>query len=56
MQKVSNSFGIGKSTVSVTAHEVTKAIRVVKTDDYIKLPTTEKDVKELTAKFFEAHA
>ena len=55
MRKVSNSFGIGKSTVSVTVREVTKTISVVMADDYIKLPTTEKDVKELAAKFFEAH-
>ena len=41
MRKVSNSFGIGKSTVSVTVCEVTKTISVVMADDYIKLPTTE---------------
>ena len=54
MRKVSNSFGIGQSTVLVMVREVTKTINVVMEDDYIKLPRTETDVKELAAKFFEA--
>ena len=52
---MSNFFGTGKSTVSVIVREVTKTISVVMADDYIKLPTTERDVKELAAKFFEVY-
>ena len=57
MRKVSNSFGIGQSTVLVMVHEVTKTISVVMADDYIKLPLTNnrERCERVSSKVFLGH-
>jgi len=49
--KVANAFGIGKSTVSETVRRVCKCISIVLGPEYIKLPTSEQDVKQEEAIF-----
>ena len=53
--KVANAFGIGKSTVSETVRRVCKCISIVLGPEYIKLPTSEQDVKQAVSNFYDAH-
>ena len=55
MRKVANTFGIGKSTVSVIIRRVTKAISVHLAPKYIQIPSTEKEVEEMVGQFYEWH-
>ena len=56
MRKVANTFGIGKSTVSVIIRRVTKAISVHLAPKYIQIPSTEKEVEEMVGQFYEWHS
>ena len=53
--KVANGFGIGRSTVSETVRRVSKCISIVLGPEYIKLPTSEQEVKEAVGFFYDAH-
>ena len=53
MQKVANSFGIGKSTVSKVIRRVTQAILKYLGSKYIVLPTNEKT--EEMASIYNSH-
>ena len=52
LHKTANSFGIARSTCSMIVRRVTFAIS---THLYIRLPTTEEDVKTLTENFYKVH-
>ena len=52
LRKTANSFGIARSTCSMIVRRVTFAIS---THLYIRLPTTEEDVKTLTENFYKVH-
>ena len=53
MRKIANSFGIGKSTVSEIIRRVTQVISIQLGSKYIKLPSTEEEVEQQTAIFFQ---
>jgi hypothetical protein len=52
---VGNQFGVAKSTTSKVVRRVAHAISSNLADEYIKLPTSEPEVKELTTRFYQAH-
>ena len=54
-RKVGNAFGVSRSTVSITVRRVTRTISEKLGQKYIKLPTTEKEVLELSSKYLENH-
>ena len=54
-RKVGNAFGVSQSTVSITLRRVTRTISEQLGQKYIKLPTTEKEVLELSSKYLENH-
>ena len=58
-RKVSNAFGLGKSTVSEIVRRVCSVISIVfnrtQVVKYIKLPKTEVEVKEAVEKFYQKH-
>ena len=55
IRKISNAFGLGKSTVSTIIRRVTGAISRNLASKYIKLPCTENEVKESTEIFYSKH-
>jgi hypothetical protein len=55
LRKTGNSFGVAKSTVSKVIRRVANAISTHMADDYIKLPKTSDDLKQLTTRFYQAH-
>ena len=54
-RKTANAFDISRQSVSKVVREVCKAIAIHIGPEYIHLPTTEKDVKDLVARFHLAH-
>ena len=54
-RKTANAFGISRQSVSKVVREVCKAIAIHIGPEYIHLPTTEEDVKDLAARFHLAH-
>ena len=55
MRKVSNSLGIGKSTVSKIGRKVTGIISKQLESKNIKLPKSEEEVKDHAAKFYQKY-
>ena len=55
LRKTANAFGVSRQSVSKVVRQVCKAIAIHIGPDYIHLPTTEEDVKDLVAKFHVAH-
>ena len=55
LRKTANAFGLALSTVSEIVRNVTRGIVTKLGRMYIKLPTTEDAVTELTTKFFHQH-
>ena len=55
MRKVSNSFGIGKRTVSKIVRKVTGIISKQLGSKYIKLPKAEEEVKDHAGKFYQKY-
>lgn len=54
LRKTANAFGLGRSTVSIIIRRVCKALVDIG-PKYIKLPTTEEDVKEKVAGFYDLY-
>ena len=55
LRKTANAFGISRQSVSKVVREVCKGIAIHIGPEYIHLPSTEEDVKDLVAKFHLAH-
>ena len=55
MRKVSNSFGLGKATVSKVIRRVTSVISEELGPKYIVLPKTKGEVEELARKFYNRY-
>ena len=55
IRKISNTFGLGKSTVSTIIRRVTGAISRNLASKYITFPCTENEVKESTEMFYSQH-
>ena len=55
LRKVSNVFGIGKSTVSKIVRRVTQAISKYLGSKYIVLPTDQLELEDLVSNFYSAH-
>ena len=53
--KVANAFGIASPTVSKIIRRVSNCISIVLGPEYIKLPTTEQEVKDAVSNFYDAH-
>ena len=54
-RKVSNAFGVSRSTVSVSVRRVTRSISEQLGQKYIKLPATEEEVLELSSNYLDKH-
>ena len=54
-RKVSNAFGVSRSTVSVIVRRVTRSISEQLGQKYIKLPATQEEVLELSSKYLDKH-
>lgn len=55
LRKTANAFGLSRQVVSRIIREVCRAITIHLGPDYIKLPFTEPEVKELATNFYKAH-
>ena len=55
IRKTANAFGLSREVISVIIRRVCIAITVHLGPKYIKLPSTEVEVKEAVAKFFHCH-
>ena len=55
MRKISNSFGLGKATVSKVIRRVTSVISVKLGPKYIVLPKTKKEVEEHAQNFYNRY-
>ena len=54
MRKVSNVFGIGKSTISKVIRRVTQAITQYPGNGYIVLPTNQKELENMVSDLYSA--
>ena len=54
-RKTANAFGISRQSVSKVVREACKEIAIYIGPEYIHLPTTEEDVKDLVARVRLAH-
>ena len=52
MRKTANAFGLACCTVSRIVQRVTRAISTHLAGSYIKIPKTEEEVRDLTARFY----
>ena len=54
MRKVSNVFGIGKSTISKVIRRVTQALTQYPGNGYIVLPTNQKELENMVSDLYSA--
>ena len=54
-RKTANSFGVGRSTVSMIIRRVTTAISTILGPKYIKLPLSLEEVDECTSQYLRHH-